>query len=55
MEIKVRLRKLASCNGKYKSYAITLPREVLENFPQMKKRKYLKLTTDVIGNLVIKV
>lgn len=54
VEIEVKLQKRPSKFGKYTSYAITLPADIIKATPKIKKVKRVKLDTNLLGNIEIK-
>ena len=55
VEIEVKLQKRPSKFGKYTSYAITLPAEIIKATPKIKKVKRVRLDTNLLGNIEIKI
>jgi len=52
--MKVKLRKQPGNNKKYASYVITLPKEIMERCPEIRKSKRVELETDFVGNIIVK-
>lgn len=52
--MKVKLRKQPGHSNKYTSYVITIPKDIIERFPNFKKQKFVELETDFVGNVIIK-
>ncbi len=51
--MKVKVRKLASHGARYKNYVITLPKELIQKYPRLKRAKFVEIE-DVLGNIVLK-
>ncbi len=55
MKIKLKIQKNKSNNGKYTYHYITLPKILMENFPRLRKRQFIELETDLLGNIQFKI
>ncbi len=55
MEIAVKIQKKNSQFGKYKTYSITLPAQILKQIPKLKRAKKVMLDINLLGNIEIKV
>ena len=55
MEIEVKVQKRWSQLGKYKTYSITLPAQILKQVPKLKKAKKVKLDINLLGNIELKI
>ena len=55
MEIEVKVQRKPSKFGKYKTYSVTLPAQVIEQLPKLKKAKKVKIDINLLGNIEIKV
>ncbi len=53
IRVKIQKKKIGSKN-KYKNYYVTLPSELITNFPKIKRAKYAKFEMDLLGNITIR-
>ncbi len=53
ISIKVKLQK-KNVGKNYYNYFISIPADLLDNFPKLKKKKYVRFETDLIGNLIVR-
>ncbi len=52
--MKIRVQKRKSHFGRYKSIAVTIPKEILQRASWFRNQRVVEIEVDVLGNVVIK-
>ncbi len=55
MKVKIKIQKSKSNGGRYVYHFITLPKILLDNFPKLKRKQFIELETDLMGNVQFKI